>query len=110
VKLAEDKLFVELAKSQGGWLWCNDRIDNKPETILGCCLGGFVVEKQRVGWGILVYCEAVPVALCDLLLWMRIDAEVGCHLAPSSFWIRGIWGNLSCGSWYHCHGTHITEA
>jgi hypothetical protein len=67
VELVEDMLFMELAKARGGWLWHNDKIDNKPEHVPSCCFGGFVVKKAKGGmWNISG--EAVPIALCDLLL------------------------------------------
>jgi hypothetical protein len=31
--------------------------------------------------------EAMPIALCDLILWMRIVVEASWSLAPSSSWI-----------------------
>jgi hypothetical protein len=35
VGLEEGMLSVELVKAGGGWLWCSDRIDNKPELVPG---------------------------------------------------------------------------
>jgi hypothetical protein len=35
VELAEGRLFVGVTKAGGGWLWCNDKIDNWIEVILG---------------------------------------------------------------------------
>jgi hypothetical protein len=72
-------LFVELAKAGGGWLWHNGRIDNKQELVPGYCLGEFVVERAK-GRMLNVDGEAVPIALCDLLLWMSIVAEAGWSL------------------------------
>jgi hypothetical protein len=40
--------------------------------------------------------EVVPTAWCDSLLLRRIVAEVGCRLAPSFFWSRGILSSLLC--------------
>jgi hypothetical protein len=54
--------------------------------------------------------EAVPIALCDSLLWMMIVAEVGWSFAPSFSWIQGISVSLSYGGLYHCRGTCNTEA
>jgi hypothetical protein len=34
-----------------------------------------------------------------------IVVEATWSLAPSFFWIHGIWGSLLCSGWYHCHGT-----
>jgi hypothetical protein len=87
VELAEDMLFVELAKAGDDWLWhsAKGRIEN---------IG------NKVG----------PIALCDLLLWMMIVAEVGSILAPSFSWTKGIPGSLSWGDWYHYCGTYSTEA
>jgi hypothetical protein len=42
VVLVEGMLFVDLVKAEDGWLWCSDRIGNKPELELGC-FGQFVV-------------------------------------------------------------------
>jgi hypothetical protein len=36
--------------------------------------------------------------------------KAGWRLAPSSFWILGKWGNLSCGGWYHFHDACNMEA
>jgi hypothetical protein len=66
MELADGMLFVKLVKPEGGLLWHNDRIGNKPEPALGC-LGDFVVEtvKGKIGN---IGGEAVPIALCDPLL------------------------------------------
>jgi hypothetical protein len=87
VELAEDMLFVELAKAGGDWFWhsAKGRIEN---------IGN----------------EVGPIALCDLLLWMMIVAEVGWILAPSFSWTKGISDSLSCGDWYHYCGTYSMEA
>jgi hypothetical protein len=39
-------LFVELMKDVDGWLWCNSRIDNMPEFVLGYS-GKLVVERAK---------------------------------------------------------------
>jgi hypothetical protein len=54
--------------------------------------------------------EVVPIASCDSLLWMMIVVEATWSLAPSFFWIQGIWGDLLCGGWYRYHGTCNMEA
>jgi hypothetical protein len=59
-------LFVELVKAGSDWLWCSDRIDSKPELVLGC-LGEFVAEKVK-GKIESIGGEVVPIALCYSLL------------------------------------------
>jgi hypothetical protein len=101
-------LFVKLEKAGGGWLWHNDRIDNKSELFPGCCLGELADRvKGRMGN---IDGVVVPIALCDLLLWMKIVVKAGWSLAPSFSWIQGILGNLLCDGWCHCRGTYNTEA
>jgi hypothetical protein len=52
VELVEGRLFVELAKAMHDWLWCSDRIGNKPKLGLGCL--SMLWKERRVGWRILV--------------------------------------------------------
>jgi hypothetical protein len=80
----EGKLFVEPAKTWGGSLWRNNKIDNKPEAIPGYCFGKFVERANgRMGS---IDDEVVPTAWCDSLLLMKIVTKVDCRLAPSFFW------------------------
>jgi hypothetical protein len=81
VELEGGMLCVDLMKAKDGWLWRSDRIGNKP----------------------------MPIALCGSLLWMMIVAKAAWSLAPPFFWTQGIWGNLLCSGWCHCHGTYSME-
>jgi hypothetical protein len=66
VELTEGKLFVELAKVGGDWLWHNDKINNRMEVILDYCLGQFVVERAK-GRMENMTGEGAPIALCGSL-------------------------------------------
>jgi hypothetical protein len=46
VELAEGMLFMELAEAVGDWLWCGDRIGNRPEHDLGC-LDNFTMGRTK---------------------------------------------------------------
>jgi hypothetical protein len=46
VALLENKLFVELAKVVGDWLWHSGMIGNKPGLGLGC-FGTLVVKSVK---------------------------------------------------------------
>jgi hypothetical protein len=67
VELVEGMLFVELVKDGGGWLWCNDRVDNKLKLVLGYWLGGFMLERGKSRKGS-IGGEVVPIAWCGLPL------------------------------------------
>jgi hypothetical protein len=67
VELAQGMLFVELVKDGGGWLWCNDRVDNKLKLVLGYWLGGFMLERGKSRKGS-IGGEVVPIARCGLPL------------------------------------------
>jgi hypothetical protein len=62
VELAEHRLFVELAMARGGWLWCNDKIGNSIEDVLGYCLGVFV--KRAKDKMVNIIGGEVPTAWC----------------------------------------------
>jgi hypothetical protein len=47
VELVEGMLFVKLTKVESGWLWRNDRIDNKSEHVPDYYLSGFVVKRAK---------------------------------------------------------------
>jgi hypothetical protein len=64
--MAEGRLFVGLMKDGGGWLWHNDKIDNRTEAILSYCLGGFV--KRAKGTMVNIVDGEVPTARCGSLL------------------------------------------
>jgi hypothetical protein len=97
------KLFVELEKDVGGWLWRNGKIGNKSELGFDC-FGGLVAEKVR-GMMESIDDGAEPIALCGLPLWRMIVAKAAWSLAPFFFWSQEIWDNLSCSGWFHCQDT-----
>jgi hypothetical protein len=57
---------VGLMKDGGGWLWHNDKIDNRSEAILNYCLGGFV--KRAKGTMVNIVDVEVPTTRCGSLL------------------------------------------
>jgi hypothetical protein len=66
VESVEGKLFVELTEARSGWLWRNDKIDNKPEAVPSYCFGKLMEKgKGRMGC---IGDEVVPIAWCDSLL------------------------------------------
>jgi hypothetical protein len=101
-------LSIELVKVVGDWLWHNGKIDSMSELGPGW-LDGFVVEITK-GKMASIGDEVEPIAWYDSPLWMMSALKASWRLAPSSFWILGIWGNLSCSGWYHCHHTCNTGA
>jgi hypothetical protein len=54
VELTEGKLFVEPVKVGGGWLWRNDKIDNRRGLSLAIIWVSLWWKERRVGWGVLV--------------------------------------------------------
>jgi hypothetical protein len=79
-----------------------------PELGLGC-LDGFVAEKEK-GMMACIGGVAEPTVWYGLPLWMLIVVKTDWRLAPSSFSILGIWGNLLYGDRSHCHDTCSIEA
>jgi hypothetical protein len=67
-------------------LWHNGRIGNKPESAPGYCLREFVVKRAN-GKMLNIDGEVVPIALCNLLLWIRIVVKANWSLGPSFSWI-----------------------
>jgi hypothetical protein len=61
--VAKGRLFVELVKVGGGWLWRSDMVDSRMEVVLGYCLGDFFKERAKGKVGNMAG-EVVPIALC----------------------------------------------
>jgi hypothetical protein len=66
VELVEGKLFTELAKARGGWLWHSYRIDSITNVVLCYCLGDFV-EKAK-GMMVNIVGEVAPTSWCGSLI------------------------------------------
>jgi hypothetical protein len=107
VELVEGRLFVELVKAVGDWLWCSDRIGNRPELDLDCLdnstMGGKKGKMENTS------CEMKAIALCGSLLLLMIAGRVAWSLGPFFFWTQERWDYLLCVGQFHYLGTCSTE-